>query len=259
MPTTGLRPVPPSPAPQRLRTLGLGSLVVWACMALPPGLARANTAIETETAELGKQGDIGNSNSLEIERAPDGWAIGTVQQLEYAITDRSEILIEPFFQDWEFPNDEKSFHGIGDLELTPSYMFVVESTWVPALVAAFKLKVPMAQNRDIGSGKFDYYPYLIVGKKLGPYVTNFNVGVNFVTPPDGEGGSMEKDLIWDAEIQRDLADFTVFAEVYSSEDQDPTVSGAVEYHFTKIVSAFVAGSYSRDKVAIVRPGFNLEF
>ena len=40
---------------------------------------------------------------------------------------------------------------------------------------------------------------------------------------------------------------------------DPTVSVALQCEFTKHFNAFVAGSYSRDHVAIVRPGFNLEF
>src|SRR4051812_45145447 len=81
--------------------------------------ARANTAIETETAQIGEKGEVGISNSFEMEEAPDGDAMGTLSQFEYGITDRSEILIEPFFQQWEFPDVEPNSHGFGDLELTP--------------------------------------------------------------------------------------------------------------------------------------------
>src|SRR5689334_7679475 len=118
------------------------SCTVLASWALWPALAQADTAIETETAQIGKQGDMNVSQSLEMEQAPDGRAAGTLTQFEYGITDRSEILIEPFFQMWELPKGEKSSHGFGDLELTPSYEFVVEDGWVPALLLAFKLKVP---------------------------------------------------------------------------------------------------------------------
>src|SRR5262245_24809687 len=105
--------------------------------------ALANTAIETETAQIGEKGEIGTSNSVELEHAVDGFNVGTLTQFEYGVSDRSEILIEPFFYEAEHPTVGQSIHGSGDLEVTPSYEFITEKGSRPAVLAAFKLKVPV--------------------------------------------------------------------------------------------------------------------
>ena len=78
------------------------------------GGAYANTAIETETAQLGKQGEWSISNSLEYGKAKDGTSGQSLTQFEYAITDRAEILIEPFFYVWDHPKGERRHSGAGD-------------------------------------------------------------------------------------------------------------------------------------------------
>lgn len=72
----------------------------------------ADTAIETETAQIGEQGEIGVSQSLEYEKATDGYHMGTLTQFEYGITDRSEILIEPFF-----PHARRPMHAEANARL----------------------------------------------------------------------------------------------------------------------------------------------
>ena len=89
----------------------------------------------------------------------------TVNQYEIGVTDRAELLLEPFFYEWDHPKGGKNFSGVGDLEITPSYMVLLERPMLPAVVLALKIKVPTATNRDIGSGELDYYPYLIFGKR----------------------------------------------------------------------------------------------
>ena len=145
-----------------------------ALSALPS--VRADLVLETETAELGKKGELTLSAGVQFERERDGSRTTfTLNQFEYAITDRAEILIEPFFREWDKPKGEKSFHGMGDLEITPSYMIIEDKGgWTPAVVLALKVKVPTAKNRNIGTGKFDYYPYIILGKKIGNWVLNAN-------------------------------------------------------------------------------------
>lgn len=235
------------------------ALLAAACSLLLAPSAHADTAIETETAQIGHQGEIGISNSLEFEKATDGKAMGTLSQVEYGITDRSEILIEPFFQVWEFPDDGPSVHGMGDLELTPSYEFLLEDGWVPALLAAFKLKVPTGSKKlSDSTGKFDYYPYLILGQHLGGWILNANLGVDFITPPKGSG--MDHQLVWDVEFERQFfGSLTWFIEGYTDESGVAAGSTALEYAFNDTINAFVAFSYDAEKAVIVRPGFNLDF
>lgn len=88
-------------------------------------------------------------------------------------------------------------------------------SWVPAAVAAFKLKMPTATNRDIGTGEFDYQPYIILGKVIGPWTWNANLGYNFVTSPSDE--PLKDQFIYDLSVQTNLTpDLTVFAEIFSN-------------------------------------------
>lgn len=218
----------------------------------------ANTAIETETAQIGKSGDIAISQSIEFEKGNDGRAIGTLTQFEYGLSDRAEILIEPFFHLWELPNGAPSENGTGDLEITPSYMVVLEKGWVPALLLAMKVKVPTGDKNLGGSGKFDLFPYLIFGQHAGGWIFNANFGLNFSNPK--VAGSTEKTVIWDFEAERELANkVTLFYEVYSAEDNVISGSTALQYQFGEHFNAFVALAYTAEHSAIIRPGVNFEF
>src|SRR5207253_9704067 len=123
------------------------------------------------------QGSFALSAGLQLDRERDGsrtWF--TLNQFEYAVTDHIELLIEPFFYQWTKPKEDAAYEGVGDLEITPSWKVVDEDEAVPALVLAFKLKVPTASNRNIGTGKYDYQPYVIVGKTFGSWIVNANFG-----------------------------------------------------------------------------------
>lgn len=102
---------------------------------------------------------------------------------------------------------------MGDLEITPSYMIVLDDDkgWRPAVVLAFKVKVPTAKNRDIGSGLFDYYPYIIIGKKFGHWILNANLGVDFIGRHRDDQETRNQ-LIYDFSVERELTDkWSVFS------------------------------------------------
>lgn len=233
-------------------------VIVIIALALGATTAFADTAIETETAQIGKKGDIGISQSVEYEKATDGTAVGTLTQFEYGLSDRSEILIEPFFHLWEFPDDGPRAEGRGDLEVTGSYMVVLEKNWVPAILVACKVKVPTGSKEVGGTGKYDYYPYLIFGQHAGAWTFNANLGVNFAASP--EGGDPEQTVVWDLETEHEVTDkWTLFFEVYSAEEAVKSVSTAAEYQFSKHFNAFLAAAYTEENSVILRPGINLEF
>jgi hypothetical protein len=252
----------------------------------------ADLVLETETAQLGKQGEGLFSAATQFERDKDGGtAVFTLNQFEYAITDRSEILIEPFFYEWDNPTDGSKFGGVGDLEITPSYMVVQEQGFIPAIVLAFKLKVPTATNRDIGTGRFDYQPFVIVGETYGPWIFNENFGIDFVTSPPDE--PLRNQLICDFSVERKITDnWSVFAEVFANTSpargENNTYAGALatEYRLfapppavapqsTELplavpptdsesrgpftVSVFASAGYDSDRLLSLRTGFNIEF
>ncbi len=240
----------------------LTALCLGSAFAMP---LHADTVLETETAELGKKWDMLISMSTQFEKDKDGNRTAfTLTQYEVGLTDRAEILIEPFFVEWDNPKTGKSFHGMGDLEITPSYMIVLEKPYVPAIVLAFKLKVPTARNRDIGTGKYDYYPYLIFGKKIGHWIFNANFGYDFITSPRGD--KLSNQFIYDLSVEREITDkWSVYAEVFANTKptvgEKGTFSGAIatEYKFNEHFNAFVSVGYDTDQLFNVRPGFNIPF
>lgn len=240
------------------------TLVLLAVTAAWVAPARADTVLETETAELGHKGEWLISNSVQFEKAPDGRGAFTLFQYEYALSDRGEILIEPFFQEWNYPKDGDSFHGAGDLEITPSYMIRLESEHAPAVVLALKIKVPTATNPDIGTGKYDYYPYVILGKHVGNWTLNANFGVNFIGQVDGE--NLKNQGIYDFSAERKISDkLSVFGEVFGNtspaKGESGTFAGAVamEYQVNDHFNYFVSVGYDTDNLFNIRPGFNIHF
>jgi len=247
----------------RQRMLAL--LVPAALSAMPfVSAARADLVLETETAQLGKQGTFATSAAVQMERERNGgYTYLTLNQFEYAITDRAEILVEPFFYEWSNPKDGPSFQGVGDLEITPSYMIVEEKKWIPALVAAFKVKVPMATNRNIGTGEFDYQPFLIVGKTYGPWVFNFNIGYDFVTSPNDE--PLKDQWISDFSVEYIIREnwsvyFETFYNSSPARGEKETLSFAVatEYRLSDHWNVFVSLGDDTDGLITARTGFNYE-
>ena len=218
----------------------------------------ANTAIETETAQLGKRGEWTFSQSYESVKGNKGSSGGTLTQFEYAITDRVEILIEPFFYAWDHPKGEARKSGVGDLEITPSYMVVVEDGWVPAVVLATKIKVPTGALSVGGTDKTDYFPYVILGQHFGGWTLNANLGVNFSKNVDS--GGYHKRFVWDVEGEREFSGrWTTFWEAYRAEDSVKTVSTSLQYQWAKHVNGFGVVSYNEDHETVLRFGFNIEF
>lgn len=244
-----------------LRSSGLSALFLAGFLSTQTW---ADTAIETETADLGTAGESNFSQSVQFEKEPDGKAVLTVTQYEYAITSRAEILIEPFLYEADFPKGGKMTQGVADLEITPSYMVILEGAWNPAVVTAFKVTVPTGTN-GMGEGVFDYYPYLIIGKHIGKFDLNSNIGLQFFQQPK-DGPHLDTQLIYDLAAQTHVTEnLQVITEVFgntkpsASEDGTFAGSAALEYTVAEHFNVFFAAGYDTNKLLVLRPGFNIPF
>lgn len=240
------------------------SLLTALCLLALQAFCRADIALETETGDLGKKGEWNFSQGIQFDHDPGGKTTFLLTQFEYAITDRSEILIEPFLYLWGRPKDSDRYSGMGDLEITPSYMFMPEQDVMPALVAAFKVKVPTASNREIGTGKFDWYPYLIINKHIGKWDLNANLGVSFF----GQYGEehLRDQFIYDFSVQHPITSKLMgIAEIFGNsaptESEKATFAGAVALEYTagEHFNIFISVGYDSDDTWSIRPGFNIPF
>jgi hypothetical protein len=151
----------------------------------PSMMLRAQQPLETETARPPQKGAFEVQTAFEYQTSKEGTERALPFAFEYGITDRFSIMFEPVFYTAIRPKVGTRATGIGDLEVTLSYLFAREKGSRPALAIAGEVKVPTARNILIGSRKADFTTYLIASKRFGKFDGHANVGYTFVGKPAG--------------------------------------------------------------------------
>ena len=146
---------------------------------------RAQQPLETETARPIAAGSIEIQNTFEYQSSDQGTELAVPFGFEYGITDRLSLLAEPVFYTSIRPELGPRATGVGDLEITLSYLMAHERRRLPALAIAGEVKAPTARNILIGTRKADYAAYLIASKRVGKFDTHFNIAYTFVGKPSG--------------------------------------------------------------------------
>jgi hypothetical protein len=158
-------------------------LVALACLSATP--AFAGQPLETETARLPTKGHGNVQAVFEYQTSSDGHEAAVPLVFEYGITDRLEIAVEPVAFASIRPKAGKRASGIGDTEVTLTYLLSEESGSMPAIAIAAELKIPTTKNTVIGTGKADYRLFGIVSRKIGRFDIHANLGYTIVGSPTG--------------------------------------------------------------------------
>src|SRR5712671_3159528 len=119
-------------------------------------ILNASQPLETETARLARAGTFEADATVEYQTSPDGTETAVPFAIEYGITDRWELLVEPVFFTAIKPKMGKNSTGPGDTEVTLTALVSQEKVTVPAVAFAAEVKFPTATDRFIGTGKADY-------------------------------------------------------------------------------------------------------
>jgi hypothetical protein len=154
-------------------------------MVWPSHQARADLALETETARVVAPGRFELSSAFEFQNASDGQEYAVPMAFEFGVIDRLEVLIEPVAFTSIQHKSTSPASGLGDLEATATYLVLKENDPLPAIAFAGEVKFPTATNRQIGSGKYDYRLYAIASKRIGDFDLHFNLGYNIIGAPKG--------------------------------------------------------------------------
>jgi hypothetical protein len=149
------------------------------------GPARADLAIETETARVLPPGHFELGYAAEFQTSPQGQEYALPMAFEIGVIPRLEALIEPVAFTSIQPKGGKPANGIGDLEATLTYLAIEEQPYIPAIAVAGEVKFPTATARLIGSGKYDYRLYGIASKRIGDFDFHVNLGYNIIGAPRG--------------------------------------------------------------------------
>jgi hypothetical protein len=141
--------------------------------------------LETETARPIGRGALEFGTNFEYQTSSEGSETALPLAVEYGLTDRLELLAEPVAYTAIRPKVGQRATGVGDMEVTLTYLARRETPGFPALALAGEVKFPTAHNTLIGTGKTDYAGYLIASKRMGPLDTHANVGYTIVGKPGG--------------------------------------------------------------------------
>jgi len=139
--------------------------------------------LETETARLLRRGQAKFDFSYEFQRSGEGTETATPIGIEYGVTNRLELLVEPVPYTAIRPKVGRHATGAGDMEATLTWLEHAERGNLPALAFAGEAKIPTARNELIGTGKADYAFYTIASRRRGSVQMHANVSYTFVGSP----------------------------------------------------------------------------
>lgn len=160
-------------------------MAVSAVATAAPRPLASQQPLETETARLPARGALVFSATYEFQTSSQGTEHAVPFAFEYGLSDRLTLLLEPVAFTAIRPETTPNATGIGDLELTLQYLTRSETRALPAIAIAVEEKLPTARNREIGSGRADFTPYLIVSKRFGAFDAHANVGYSIMGRPAG--------------------------------------------------------------------------
>ncbi len=149
------------------------------------GSALASQPLETETARLLPAGMFKVEVVGEFQTSDTGRERAFPLVLEYGITPRTELTIEPVFGTSIRPRGAAAVSGAGDLEVTLTHLLAAERDAMPAFAVAGEIKFPTARNRQIGTGKTDYTVWGIASKQFDRFAVHANLGYTVAGSPAG--------------------------------------------------------------------------
>lgn len=168
------------------RLIRLLLLPLAAIAGLSVDLAAAGAQIlETETARPVGKGGLEIGSNFEYQFSSEGNEVALPLALEYGLTDRLELLVEPVAYTAIRPKVGPRATGGGDLETTVTYLLRRETGRSPAVALAGEVKFPTTNNTLIGTGRTDFAGYLIGSKRFGRLDTHADVGYTIVGRPQG--------------------------------------------------------------------------
>ena len=141
--------------------------------------------LETEDALPLLPGQFELGAAVEFQTSNEGTENAIPLAIEYGISKRFTLLVEPVAYTNINPKAGTSVTGLGDLEATLFYQLLDETKGFPAVSFSAEVKFPTAKDSLIGTRKTDFTPFLIACKTTGKFYTSANLSYTFLGKPPG--------------------------------------------------------------------------
>ena len=220
--------------------------------------------------------------AYEYQVAHDGQESALPFALEVGLLPRLELLIEPTAYVGIFPRGGKRVQGVGDLEVTMTFLAFKEQKILPAIAFAGEVKFPTARNLQIGTRAYDYTPYFILSKRFGDLDVHANYSYTFLGQPPGANvkNTWALALAGDYKLHRQ---WDVFAEImYTTSGRGSVSEGGggggegsganveiagveligtagVRHHLNSHLDLFGSVSFDNSHATLIRTGLTWKF
>ncbi len=145
------------------------------------GSAHASLARNAAGAKnIGAAGRLTVDTAAELERDAEGKVLILETGVQYQVSKRLQFLVEAILHESQQPDHGDRVRGLGDTDLTLSWLAAGKARWRPSVVLGGKVKLPTAHKAEIGSGKADYSALLILSNEVGELELSFEA--EFASP-----------------------------------------------------------------------------
>lgn len=245
-----------------------------------PSWALACQPLETESARLPAARQMVVEGTFEFQTSSEGRELALPMALEYGLSPRLSLMVEPVFYTAIRPKHDHRATGPGDLEATLEYLALEEKKTSPAVALAAEVKFPVARDKLIGTGKTDYTGYVILSKNLGRFDTHANLGYSIIGKPTGVSlknifvfglaeelhANMRIDIVGEI-IGNTTSLETVETPFAGGENANsPELTGGElvgmiggRYHLSTGVTLCLGVSYDNNNAILIRPGLTIGF
>ncbi|MEP6616824.1 MAG: transporter [Ginsengibacter sp.] len=238
--------------------------------------------LETEESNPLAPGQFEIGTGIEFQTSKEGTETALPIAIEYGLTRRFSILVEPVGFTNIHNKRSNSATGFGDLEVTLFYQLTTEGKIMPAISISAEVKLPTTKNSLIGTGKTDYTPFLIATKTTGRFFTSANLSYTILGKPKGVSvtnlfnyavgtiyTASERNILF-AELYGNTSAFgtdvpettnVIQAPAMTTEISGGEVVGSIGFgrYIKKDLLLSMGVSYDNNKAILFRPGIEWSF
>jgi hypothetical protein len=209
---------------------------------------------------MGEEGAWVVDTAGEVGTEPDGNAWNFETGAQYQIGNRLQILGEAIVFEQLMPDSGESSSGFGDLDLTLSWLATFGQGALPAVVPAFKVKLPTSSS-DEGTGEVDYSALLILEKEYGELA--LNVETEYLVPGSPPDEDFKNQFIYTFTVEYGLSNLlAVYAEAFGnsaptaldSRTDAALVGAEFDILDSDTMTPYLSVEYDTEEVGVARAG-----
>ncbi|MGH2571576.1 MAG: transporter [bacterium] len=209
---------------------------------------------------MGEEGVWVVDTAGEVGTEPDGNAWNFETGAQYQVGSRLQILGEAIVFEQLNPDSGESSSGFGDLDLTLSWLASFGQGALPAVVPAFKVKLPTSSS-DEGTGEVDYSALLILEKEYGELALNAETEYAWIGSPSDE--PLNDQFIYTFTVEYGLSNLlAVYVEAFGNsaptdlESRTDAALVGAEFDIldSDTMTPYLSVEYDTEEVGVARAG-----